>query len=41
MPKIKPPGIGIDIQGRDPEKYKIRRLTNRTYNIRIIKIKKN
>lgn len=24
MPKIKPPGIGIDIQGRDPEKYKIR-----------------
>jgi hypothetical protein len=24
LPKIKPPGIGIDIQGKDPEKYKIR-----------------
>jgi hypothetical protein len=24
MPKSKPPGIGIDIQGRDREKYKIR-----------------
>jgi hypothetical protein len=24
MPKTKPPGIGIDIQGRDREKYKIR-----------------
>jgi hypothetical protein len=24
VPKFKPPGIGIDIQGKIPEKYKIR-----------------